>query len=112
MWRACRLVADTGIHWMGWDIEQARRCFAENSALSSHNIQTELERYIATPGQALAYKIGELTMQRLRREATEALGARFDVRAFHDELLGAGPLPMDVLETRMRAWIANRQSAR
>lgn len=109
MWRACRLVADTGIHWMGWDIEQARRCFAENSALSPHNIQTELERYIATPGQALAYKIGELTMQRLRREAAEALGARFDVRAFHDELLGAGPLPMDVLEARMRAWLAAQQ---
>jgi len=106
MWRACRLVADTGIHWMGWDIEQARRCFTENTALSPHNIQTELERYIATPGQALAYKIGELTIRRLRREATEALGDRFDIRAFHDELLSAGAVPMDVLETRMRAWIA------
>ena len=60
MWRACRLVADTGIHWLGWDIEQARRCFTENSALATHNIQTELERYISWPGQALAYKIGEL----------------------------------------------------
>ncbi len=104
MWRACRLVADTGIHWMGWDIEQARRCFADNTVLSPHNIQTELERYIATPGQALAYKIGELTMQRLRDEAETALGDRFSIRAFHDELLGAGPLPMDVLEARMRAW--------
>lgn len=111
MWRACRLVADTGIHWMGWDIEQARRCFAENSALSPHNIQTELERYIATPGQALAYKIGELTIQRLRREATEALSDRFDVRAFHDELLSAGAVPMDVLEARMRAWTARQQQA-
>jgi uncharacterized protein (DUF885 family) len=111
MWRACRLVADTGIHWMGWDIEQARRCFAENSALSPHNIQTELERYIATPGQALAYKIGELTMQRLRREATAALGDRFDIRAFHDELLSAGAVPMDVLEQRMRAWTARQQEA-
>ncbi len=111
MWRACRLVADTGIHWMGWDIEQARRCFAENSALSPHNIQTELERYIATPGQALAYKIGELTMQRLRREATTALGDRFDIRAFHDELLSAGAVPMDVLEQRMRAWTARQQEA-
>lgn len=109
MWRACRLVADTGIHWMGWDIEQTRRCFTENSALSPHNIQTELERYIATPGQALAYKIGELTMQRLRREATETLGDRFDVRAFHDELLSAGAVPMDVLEARMRAWVARQQ---
>ncbi len=111
MWRACRLVADTGIHWMGWDIEQARRCFAENTALSPHNIQTELERYIATPGQALAYKIGELTMQRLRREATAALGDRFDIRAFHDELLSAGAVPMDVLEARMRSWVARQQEA-
>ncbi len=111
MWRACRLVADTGIHWMGWDIEQARRCFAENTALSPHNIQTELERYVATPGQALAYKIGELTMQRLRREATEALGDRFDIRAFHDELLSAGAVPMDVLEARMRRWVARQQEA-
>lgn len=111
MWRACRLVADTGIHWMGWDIEQARRCFAENTALSPHNIQTELERYIATPGQALAYKIGELTIRRLRREATEALGDRFDIRAFHDELLSAGAVPMDVLEARMRRWVARQQEA-
>ncbi len=111
MWRACRLVADTGIHWLGWDIEQARRCFTDNSALSPHNIQTELERYIATPGQALAYKIGELTMQRLRREATEALGDRFDIRAFHDELLSAGAVPMDVLEARMRRWVARQQEA-
>jgi uncharacterized protein (DUF885 family) len=109
MWRACRLVADTGIHWLGWDIEQARRCFAENTALSPHNIQTELERYIATPGQALAYKIGELRLHALRREASEALGARFDVRAFHDVVLGAGPLPLELLETRVRAWIATQR---
>lgn len=111
MWRACRLVADTGIHWMGWDIEQARQCFADNSALSPHNIQTELERYIATPGQALAYKVGELTMQRLRREATDTLGDRFDIRAFHDELLSAGAVPLDVLEARMRNWVARQQEA-
>ena len=110
MWRACRLVADTGIHWMGWDIEQARRCFAENTALAPHNIQTELERYIATPGQALAYKIGELKLQQLRREATDALGERFDVRAYHDMVLGAGALPLDVLEARVRRWIAAQQA--
>lgn len=110
MWRACRLVADTGIHWMGWDIEQARRCFAENSALSPHNIQTELERYIATPGQALAYKIGELRLRGLRAEATAALGDRFDVRAFHDEVLSAGAIPLDVLEARVRAWVTRVQS--
>jgi uncharacterized protein (DUF885 family) len=111
MWRACRLVADTGIHWMGWDIEHARQCFAQNTALSPHNIQTELERYVATPGQALAYKIGELNFQTLRREATQALGPRFDIRAFHDELLGAGALPIDLLDTRVRAWIAAQRSA-
>jgi uncharacterized protein (DUF885 family) len=105
MWRACRLVADTGIHWLGWDIEQARRCFTENSALAPHNIQTELERYISWPGQALAYKIGELRMRALRKEAETTLGERFDVRKFHDVLLGGGALPIDVVETRVRAWI-------
>ena len=105
MWRACRLVADTGIHWRGWDIERARQCFAENSALSSHNIQTELERYISWPGQALAYKIGELRFRALRREAEEKLGERFNVRAFHDVLLLGGALPLDVVEKRVREWI-------
>jgi uncharacterized protein (DUF885 family) len=109
MWRACRLVADTGIHWLGWDIEQARRCFAENSALAPHNIQTELERYISWPGQALAYKIGELRFRSLRKEAEQKLGERFSVREFHDLLLTGGALPMDVVETRVRDWI-NTQS--
>lgn len=110
MWRACRLVADTGIHWYGWSLEQARACFDENTALSPHNITTELERYVSDPGQALGYKIGELTFVRLRRESETQLGARFDVRAFHDEVLGAGPLPLDVLEARVRAW-RNAQQA-
>ncbi|HEY5755088.1 MAG TPA: DUF885 family protein, partial [Steroidobacter sp.] len=92
MWRACRLVADTGIHWLGWDIEQARRCFTENSALAPHNIQTELERYISWPGQALAYKIGELRFRGLRRDAEKALGENFNVRDFHDKLLLSGAL--------------------
>jgi len=105
MWRACRLVADTGIHWLGWDIEKARSCFTENSALAPHNIQTELERYISWPGQALAYKIGELRFRALRSEAEKALGERFNVRQFHDVVLLGGALPMDVLETRVRAWI-------
>jgi uncharacterized protein (DUF885 family) len=106
MWRACRLVADTGIHWMGWDIERARACFAENSALAPHNIQTELERYISWPGQALAYKVGELKLRSLRAEAQETLGECFSVRGFHDVVLGGGALPLDVVEARVRAWIA------
>jgi uncharacterized protein (DUF885 family) len=109
MWRACRLVADTGIHWLGWDIERARACFTDNSALAAHNIQTELERYISWPAQALAYKVGELRFRALRREAEQALGERFSVREFHDLLLLGGPLPMDVVETRVRAWIEGRR---
>jgi uncharacterized protein (DUF885 family) len=110
MWRACRLVADTGIHWLGWDIEHARQCFTENSALSAHNIQTELERYISWPGQALAYKIGELRIRELRREAEQALGERFNIRQFHDTLLLGGPLPLDVVEIRVREWIKKSQA--
>jgi uncharacterized protein (DUF885 family) len=109
MWRACRLVADTGIHWLGWDIEQARRCFTENSALAPHNIQTELERYISWPGQALAYKVGELRFRELRREAEQALGERFNIRQFHDTLLLGGPLPLDIVEVRVRDWIKKSQ---
>jgi len=109
MWRACRLVADTGIHWLGWDIERARTCFTENSALATHNIQTELERYISWPGQALAYKIGELRFRALRREAETALGERFDVRKFHDAVLLGGALPMDVVEIRVREWIKTQK---
>lgn len=108
MWRACRLVADTGIHWLGWDIEQARRCFTENSALAPHNIQTELERYISWPGQALAYKIGELRFRALRQEAERALGERFNVRKFHDLLLLSGALPLDVVSKRVKAWVAEQ----
>ena len=109
MWRACRLVADTGIHWKGWTIEQARACFADNSALAPHNIETELQRYVSWPGQALAYKVGELKFRELRIRAQQALGDRFDVRAFHDALLMGGALPLDMLEKRIDAWIASRK---
>lgn len=105
MWRACRLVADTGIHWLGWDLERARRCFTENSALAPHNIQTELERYVSWPGQALAYKIGELRLRAIRENAERRLGERFNVREFHDVILLGGPLPLDVLEGRVNAWL-------
>jgi len=108
MWRACRLVADTGLHWMGWDIEQARACFRDNSALSPLNIETELQRYIGWPGQATAYKIGEIRLRAIRARAEAALGDRFDVRAFHDALLVDGPLPLDLLDVRMDRWITEQ----
>ncbi|MBI1200516.1 MAG: DUF885 family protein [Phenylobacterium sp.] len=106
MWRACRLVADTGIHWMGWSLDQARECFADNTALAPHNIDVELVRYVAWPGQALAYKIGQLKILELREKARAKLGDRFDIRRFHDTVLLAGPLPLNLLEGRVDAWIA------
>ena len=111
MWRACRLVADTGIHWMGWTVEQARACFRDNSALAPHNIETELQRYVGWPGQALGYKIGELKLKALRERASAALGDKFDVREFHDMLLLGGAMPLAMLETRVEAWISERKSA-
>jgi len=110
MWRACRLVVDTGIHYMGWSREQAEACFLENSALAPHNIRTEVERYISWPGQALAYKSGELLMRDLRRQAEERLGADFDIRAFHDALLADGSMPLSALETKMLDWIAEQDA--
>ena len=105
MWRACRLVSDTGIHWLGWNIEQARACFRDNSALAPLNIETELQRYIGWPGQATAYKIGEIRLRGVRTRAERELGGRFDVRRFHDALLVDGPLPLDLLDARMDRWI-------
>lgn len=105
MWRACRLVADTGMHWMGWTREEAEACFLENSALSPLNIETEVTRYISWPGQALGYKIGELTILGLREEAREALGNDFDIREFHDLILAEGAMPLSLLEERVRTWI-------
>ncbi|MAK62863.1 MAG: DUF885 domain-containing protein [Ponticaulis sp.] len=109
MWRACRLVADTGMHWYGWSREEGEACFRENSALAELNIKTEVTRYIGWPGQALAYKIGELTIKALREEAEAALGEDFDIREFHDVVLEKGALPLDVLEARVRAWIVEEQ---
>jgi uncharacterized protein (DUF885 family) len=110
MWRACRLVSDTGIHWLGWDIEQARACFRDNSALAPLNIETELQRYIGWPGQATAYKIGEIRLRGVRSRAERELGDRFDVRRFHDALLIDGPLPMALLDERMDRWIAEEKA--
>ncbi|MFN3575242.1 MAG: DUF885 domain-containing protein [Phenylobacterium sp.] len=106
MWRACRLVADTGLHWKRWSLDQARACFAENTALSPLNIEVELARYVSWPGQALAYKVGELKIVELREQARAELGEAFDIRRFHDAVLLAGALPLDLLEARIEAWIA------
>ncbi|MCL6619529.1 MAG: DUF885 family protein [Thermomonas hydrothermalis] len=110
MWRACRLVIDTGIHHFGWSRERAIAYLRDNTALSTHEVETEVDRYISWPGQALSYKLGELVIRDLRHEAETALGPRFDVRAFHDVVLGQGALPLPVLQTQVRAWIAARQA--
>ncbi len=105
MWRACRLVIDTGIHAQGWSRDQAIQYLAENTALSLHNVRTEVDRYIAWPGQALAYKMGELKILELRARAQEALGADFDIREFHDVVLQDGGVTLDVLERQVEAYI-------
>ncbi len=107
MWRACRLVIDTGIHAFGWSREEAMDYLRTRAALSDHEITTEIERYIAWPAQALAYKLGELQIRRHRREAEEKLGSRFDQRQFHDAILALGSVPLPVLEQRMAQFIAD-----
>jgi uncharacterized protein (DUF885 family) len=111
MWRAVRLVVDTGLHHKKWPRQQAIDYFKANAAKTELDIINEIDRYIGNPGQALAYKIGELKIKQLRREATEQLGDRFDIRAFHDVVLGSGAIPLDVLEANVRNWIAATKSA-
>lgn len=106
MWRACRLVVDTGIHSKGWSKQQAIDFMMQNSALSAANIEAEINRYISWPGQALAYKLGELKIKELRALATKELGDKFDLAAFHDTVLGQGAVPLDVLENQVKDWIA------
>jgi uncharacterized protein (DUF885 family) len=108
MWRAARLVVDTGLHAFGWTREQARAYLLAHTAMSGHEAQTEVDRYIGWPGQALSYKIGEMTIRRLRAEAEHALGPAFDLRAFHDVVLVQGAVPLPVLESQVRAWVAGR----
>ncbi|MCH8683961.1 DUF885 domain-containing protein [Pedomonas mirosovicensis] len=111
MLRAMRLVVDTGIHAKGWTREQAIKYMLDNSAMGETDATAEVERYIAIPGQALAYKIGQLTIRRLRTEAEQQLGPKFDVRAFHEQVLGTGALPMTVLEAKIRNWIAVQKAS-
>ena len=108
MWRAVRLVVDTGMHYKGWTRQQAIDFFKDNAAKKEADIINEIDRYISWPGQALAYKIGQLKMLELRRKAEQALGDDFDIKAFHDALLGGGAVPMEVLETRMNRWLAEQ----
>jgi uncharacterized protein (DUF885 family) len=106
MWRACRLVIDTGIHQFGWTREQAMAYLRDNAALAEHEITTEVERYIAWPGQALSYYLGELAILEARAKAEQALGAKFDIRAFHDTVLHLGSVPLPVLHARIERFIA------
>ncbi len=108
MWRAVRLVVDTGMHYRGWTRQQAIDFFKDNAAKTELDIVNEIDRYLIMPGQALAYKIGQLKILGLRRQAEQALGDDFDIRAFHDELLGAGALPLEFLETRMNRWMTRQ----
>ncbi len=110
MWRAVRLVVDTGMHALGWSRQDAIDYFKENSGLTEKNITVEVDRYISWPGQALAYKTGELKIKELRRYATEQLGEDFDVREFHDQVLGHGLVPLDVLDSIIKSWVAEKQN--
>jgi uncharacterized protein (DUF885 family) len=110
MWRACRLVIDTGIHDRGWTRQQALDFLAQNTALSLHEVRTEIDRYISWPGQALAYKLGELKIRELRARAERELGARFDLRAFHDAVLANGSVPLTTVEDVIDRWIASHRT--
>jgi uncharacterized protein (DUF885 family) len=110
VWRAIRLVVDTGMHTMGWTRQQAIDYFKANSAKADHDIEVEVDRYIVTPGQALAYKLGELKIKELRAYSQRELGDKFDVRAFHDHVLGNGAVPLDLLEKNVKAWVAETKA--
>ncbi len=106
MWRAIRLVVDTGMHAKGWTREQALQFFRNNTGKAEHDMEVEVDRYISWPAQALAYKLGELKIKELRAHAAKELGARFEVREFHDRVLGSGALPLSILDARIRSWVS------
>jgi uncharacterized protein (DUF885 family) len=109
MWRACRLVVDVGLHAKGWTRQQAVDYLASHTALSMHEVNTEVDRYIAWPGQVLSYKMGELKIRELRVKAERALGSRFDLRAFHDMLLSKGTVTLDIMEKMVDRFIAQQR---
>nr|WP_225540818.1 DUF885 domain-containing protein [Xanthomonas sp. XNM01] len=111
MWRAIRLVVDTGMHAKGWTEQQAVDYFRQNSSIPQAAIQSEIRRYLIMPGQATAYKVGMIRIQQLRRKAETELGGKFDIRGFHDVILGGGALPLDLLERRVDQWIAAKKAA-
>jgi uncharacterized protein (DUF885 family) len=110
IWRAIRLVVDTGMHSLGWTRQQAIDYFLANTSESEHETTVEVDRYIVWPGQALAYKIGQLKIKELRDYATKELREKFDVRKFHDQVLGNGALPLDVLEARIKSWVREQKA--
>jgi uncharacterized protein (DUF885 family) len=112
MWRAARLVIDTGLHRYGWSRQKAIDYLASHTALSTHEVETEVDRYISWPGQALAYKLGELEIRRLRKEAEKELGTSFDIKKFHTMILGLGAVPLPELENQVRAFIATSKAAK
>ena len=110
MWRACRLVVDTGLHALGWSREQAQAYLRERTALSEHEVTTEVDRYIGWPGQAVSYKTGELEIRALRKQAQARLGTRFNLRAFHDHLLALGCIPMPALRQAVGDWAGTAEA--
>ena len=109
MWRAIRLVIDTGVHEKHWSRDQMVAYFHRYTAMDEPNVQSEVDRYIAWPGQALAYKLGQLEILQLRQYTKDQLGDKFNIRDFHDEVLGAGALPLEVLEKRIHEWVAKQK---
>jgi len=111
MWRAVRWVVDTGVHAKHWSRQKMVDFFHEHTAMDDQNIETEVDRYIAWPAQALSYKMGQMKIMELRGKAHRELGEKFDLRKFHDAVLDQGPLPLDILETKINSWIAATQAA-
>jgi uncharacterized protein (DUF885 family) len=111
MLRAMRLVVDTGLHTKGWSREKAIQYMVDNSSMARTDVEAEVERYIANPGQALGYKIGQIRIREMRNKAEKALGSRFDIKEFHSQVLSDGALPMDILEKKIDRWIESKQKS-